>query len=66
MEIAKRQFLSYHSNGGYEGKKAVSKTWILQILSTTPKKNWVDWISADWGKISQPRKCEFLEKGHER
>ena len=29
METEKRQFLSYHSNGCFEGIKTSSKTWIL-------------------------------------
>ena len=28
-------------------------------------KNWIDWISARWNKVSQPQKCTFLEKGGE-
>ena len=24
-------------------------------------KNWIDWISAGWDKISQPQKCKLLE-----
>ena len=61
MEIGKRQFFSYHCNGCYEEKKLQN----LNLLDSKYHfKNWVDWISAEWDKTSQPQKYKFLEKRH--
>ena len=63
IEMRKRQFLSYHNNGCYE-KKSFFKNLDFVDLNCHCK-NWLDWINAGSEKISQSKKCKFLEKGRE-
>ena len=63
IEIGKRQFLSYYSNGSYEEKRFIKNLNLIDL--TYHCKNLVDWISARWDQISQLRKCKFFEKGRE-
>ena len=63
IEIAKRQFLSYHSNGCYKEKGFIKN--LNFIDSNYQCKTWPDWISLGWHKILQPRKCKFWKKGRE-
>ena len=61
VKIGKRQFLSYHSNGCYDEESFIKN--LNPIDSNYHSKNWLDWFSVGWDKISQPKKCKFLEKG---
>ena len=44
IEIGKRQFLSYYSNGSYEEKRFIKNLNLIDL--TYHCKNLVDWISA--------------------
>ena len=62
MEIEKMQFLGYHSHGCYEEKNFCKN---LNFIDSNHRcKDWIDWITVGWDKISQPQKCKFLEKGN--
>ena len=63
METEKRQFLGYHSNGCYKEKNFFKNLNLID--SNHHWKSWVDWITVGWDKMSQPKKCKFLEKGNE-
>ena len=56
----KKQFLSYNTNGCYEEEKLYQKLNLVD--SSYHCKNWIDWISTGWDKMSQPQKCKFLGK----
>ena len=61
---AERKFLSFIAT------VAARKKNFFKNLNITDSyhhcKNWVDWITVGWGKMSQPQKCKFLENGNER
>ena len=55
MEIGKR-----HGNDCQEEKCFIKN---MNLIGTYYYwKNWVDWISSKWDKMSQPQKCTFWEK----
>ena len=63
IEIAKRQFLIYLSNGCYGWEKVYQKPESYRFKLSLKKL--FDWVGARWGKILQRQKFRFLEKGHE-
>ena len=76
--IFKKEFLSLIMVAMEKEKKIVSliietivmsKNCFMENLNLIDSdyhwKNWAEWISARWNKMSQPQKCTYWEKGAE-